>query len=180
MTPSQIRQHADTSRDEAHYLGQIEDWQEEASQVADAESPAVALRSCPPTNEQASTLYSLYALHIEAIYHIAAKELGRAEDSTLTLDDVLAETYQLFQLVMIRYDAERGCLEYYLANAFRQYVRRYVEHTTRLTQELPEYTPGDNGLEGLDFGVPTLFGELVEEGEIDGTAAEVWKRIETI
>lgn len=176
----QQQEHIDTGKDTAHYLAQISDWQARAQAVAaeaSRNSTKKAVEECPPEGDEARAIYHLYAMHAETIWHVCNAALEQtSETDAVELEDVLQESYPLFQRALVSYDPDKGPLYLYLANALKRRVQIYLNSQSHETTD-DEAEVEDEGRVAPGYNLPELYSELVDEGSVPAEAVSIFDRL---
>jgi DNA-directed RNA polymerase specialized sigma24 family protein len=160
----------------------IEQWQTRAQREADLHARHAckrAVKKVTPTDEEARALYELYAEHESDIREWCKDALTKAqgEDAPpVGLEDLMAESYVLFQRSLVRYDPEQSSLRTYLQHDLRGRIRDYLRSVSRQTAEREEQRP-DEASAAPKFHLDELYAELVDEGRVPAEVARIYKRL---
>ncbi|WP_251961551.1 hypothetical protein [Salinibacter ruber] len=163
-------------------LEEIEPWQARAQQVAEEASRhelKTAVKKVPPSVVEAKTLFQLYALWAGPIYGICVHtyqthvQNAAADEPVAGLEDLLQESYILFQRAMVRSTTKEK---------MRSRLRaRMAEHVR--TQMTIEDDPDDRRRQpdrsaiAPGFDLKEIYQELVDEGKVSRRAAQLWQRL---
>lgn len=173
------RKRAVLDTDEDELLQRISDWQSRARAAANDHSrhqTKKALRDEPPRDSEAGAIYQLYAMHSDTIWHVCHEELSKASQTeAITIEDVLAEAYVLFQRALIQYDQDRGKLKTYLGRALRRRVQIYIDGHSHETTESDDREEEDKGF-APGFNLGEIYQELVDEGRVSTDAQELFEK----
>jgi len=166
---------------EAH-LDAIEPWQARAQAVAEDASRhgnKKAVREVEPRPAEAKALHGLYGLWASGIWHTCREMYARwassrsKDELALGFDDVLQESYVLFQRAMVQ-----ATTRYEMLNRLQARLGSYFR--TRLVQR-----PGDGATErmqsrdaAVEPGVlEDTYQRLIDEGRVPDGAATLYRKL---
>jgi DNA-directed RNA polymerase specialized sigma subunit len=158
-------------------MEELGDWQRRARQKAEQHSRhqcKKAVQETTPTDKEAEALFALYRKHKDDIKHWCRQALSKAQGTTLTLDDVMAEAYILFQRSLVRYDEEKAGLRTYLQHDLRGRIRDYLE---AVTEEQGEQEEPEDRVVAPGFDLVEIYEELIDEGRVSEEAEELWANV---
>jgi len=164
------------------HLSAIESWQARARKVANEakrHGNKQAVREVEPRPAEAKALHGLYGLWASDIWHTCREVYARwassrSEDElALGFDDVLQESYVLFQRAMVRAESK-----FEMLNRLQARLGSYFR--TRLVQR-----PGDGATgqmqareAAVEPGVLTdLYEDLIDKGHVPDEAATLYQKL---
>jgi RNA polymerase sigma factor (sigma-70 family) len=137
------------------------------------------VKQVTPTDSEARALYELYSQHEEDIESWCKSALTKAqgEDAPpVGLEDLMAESYVLFQRSLVRFDPEQSSLRTYLQHDLRGRIRDYLRSMSGERKEREESHP-DRAAVAPKFHLPELYEELVDDGRVPAEAARIYSRL---
>lgn len=160
----------------------IEQWQERAQAAAEEfERHACkrAVQEVTPTDREARELYELYSQHESDIEKWCETALAKAQGEDAppaSLEDLVSESFILFQRSLVRYNPEEASLRTFLQHDLRGRIRDYLTAISEQSRPRSESKRRDRGAIAPGFDVPSIYSELVEEGRVSRAAERLWRR----
>ncbi|AFH22439.1 hypothetical protein OSG_eHP25_00090 [environmental Halophage eHP-25] len=178
-----VNENEDVDKQTEHYLNQLDDWfsevKEKKSQYRRHQAKK-AVREMNPSESEADSLYSLFALHAETIYYACKKGLqsytksGYEDAPGIELKDVLQEAYILFLRSLAGYDRNGASLDNYLENDLPGRIRDYLRTQLRVPDEPENRNPvSEDTFGGVNVSIPGVYDDVV--GYLSEDAQELWE-----